>query len=208
MIMEKVDEILSLLKETHPDAKPELHYTNAYELLVAVILSAQCTDKRVNQVTPTLFKTYPTVVDMSEACVEDVEEIIRSCGFYHNKARAIISASKKIVTEYGAQVPSTREELMRLDGVGRKTANVVCSVAFGEDAIAVDTHVFRVSRRLGLSSADTPSKVEQDLCKVLPKSEWSLAHHLLIFHGRRVCKAQRPLCDLCKLKNFCVYRGH
>lgn len=205
--MEKVNEVLSLLKDTHPDAKPELKYTNAYELLVAVILSAQCTDKRVNQVTPTLFKTYPTVEDMSMACVEDVEEIIKSCGFYHNKARAIVNASKKIVTDFKSQVPSTRDELMMLDGVGRKTANVVCSVAFGEDAIAVDTHVFRVSRRLGLTSANTPEKVEQDLCKILPKSEWSLAHHLLIFHGRRICKAQRPLCDICKLKKFCVYRG-
>lgn len=205
--MKKIEEILKLLKETHPDAKPELQYTNAYELLVAVILSAQCTDKRVNQVTPTLFKAYPTVVDMSVARIEDVEEIIKSCGFYHNKARAIVNASKKIVSDFNCQVPSTREELMRLDGVGRKTANVVYSVAFGGDAIAVDTHVFRVSRRLGLSSAENPEKVEQDLCKVLPKSEWSLAHHLLIFHGRRVCKAQRPSCDTCKLKEFCVYRG-
>lgn len=205
--MSKVDEILKLLKDTHPDAKPELHYTNAYELLVAVILSAQCTDKRVNQVTPALFKTYPTVEDMSVACIADVEELIRSCGFYHNKARAIVSAAQKIVSDFNGQVPSTHEELMKLDGVGRKTANVVYSVAFGGDAIAVDTHVFRVSRRLGLSAAKTPEKVEQDLCRVLPRSEWSLAHHLLIFHGRRICKAQKPSCDICKLKEFCVYRG-
>ena len=205
--MSKVDEILKLLKDTHPDAKPELHYTNAYELLVAVILSAQCTDKRVNQVTPALFKAYPTVEDMSVACIADVEELIRSCGFYHNKARAIVSAAQKIVSDFNGQVPSTHEELMKLDGVGRKTANVVYSVAFGGDAIAVDTHVFRVSRRLGLSAAKTPEKVEQDLCRVLPRSEWSLAHHLLIFHGRRICKAQKPSCDICKLKEFCVYRG-
>ena len=205
--MEKVDKLLNLLKLTHPDAKPELDYTNAYELLVAVILSAQCTDRRVNQVTPRLFEIYPDVVSMSKARVEDVEELIKSCGFYHNKARAIVGASQKIVSDFDSKVPSTREELMSLPGVGRKTANVVYSVAFGGDAIAVDTHVFRVSRRLGLTDKDTPEKVEEDLCRVLPKSEWSLAHHLLIFHGRRVCKSQRPLCDQCKLKEFCVYRG-
>ena len=205
--MEKVDKILTLLKQTHPDAKPELNYTDAYELLVAVILSAQCTDKRVNQVTPNLFKIYPTVEAMSNADILEVEEIIKSCGFYHNKARSIVSACKKIVTDFGGQVPQTRELLMSLPGVGRKTANVVYSVAFGGDAIAVDTHVYRVSRRLGLATGETPEKVEEDLCKVLPQKEWSLAHHLLIFHGRRVCKAQRPLCDECRLKEFCVYRG-
>lgn len=205
--MEKVDKILTLLKQTHPDAKPELNYTDAYELLVAVILSAQCTDKRVNQVTPNLFKIYPTVEAMSNADILEVEEIIKSCGFYHNKARSIVSACKKIVTDFGGQVPQTRELLMSLPGVGRKTANVVYSVAFGGDAIAVDTHVYRVSRRLGLATGETPEKVEEDLCKVLPQKEWSLAHHLLIFHGRRVCKAQRPLCDECKLREFCVYRG-
>lgn len=205
--MKKVEEILSLLKLTHPDAKPELNYTNAYELLVAVILSAQCTDRRVNQVTPRLFEIYPDVLTMSKANVEDVEELIKSCGFYHNKARSIVSACQKIIADFDSKVPATREELMLLPGVGRKTANVVYSVAFGGDAIAVDTHVFRVSRRLGLTDKDTPEKVEEDLCRVLPKSEWSLVHHLLIFHGRRVCKAQRPLCDECKLKEFCIYRG-
>lgn len=205
--MKKVDKILTLLKQTHPDAKPELNYTDAYELLVAVILSAQCTDKRVNQVTPNLFKMYPTVEAMSNADILEVEEIIKSCGFYHNKARSIVSACKKIVTDFSGQVPQTRELLMSLPGVGRKTANVVYSVAFGGDAIAVDTHVYRVSRRLGLATGETPEKVEEDLCKVLPQKEWSLAHHLLIFHGRRVCKAQRPLCEECKLREFCVYRG-
>ncbi len=205
--MQKVNEILDILKSTHPDARAELNYTNPYELLVAVILSAQCTDKRVNQVTPTLFSKYPTVYELSQADVVDVESIIKSCGFYHNKARAIISASKKIVTDFDGKVPETREQLMSLDGVGRKTANVVYAVAFGGDAIAVDTHVYRVSRRLGLSDGDTPDKVEKDLCAILPQSEWSHAHHLLIFHGRYICKAQRPLCEQCMLNGICQHRG-
>ena len=205
--MQKVNEILDILKSTHPDARAELNYTNPYELLVAVILSAQCTDKRVNQVTPVLFSKYPTVYELSQADIVDVESIIKSCGFYHNKARAIVSASKKIVSDYDGKVPETREQLMSLDGVGRKTANVVYAVAFGGDAIAVDTHVYRVSRRLGLSDGDTPSKVEKDLCKVLPQDEWSHAHHLLIFHGRYICKAQRPLCEQCRLNGICQYRG-
>ena len=205
--MQKVNEILDILKSTHPDARAELNYTNPYELLVAVILSAQCTDKRVNQVTPVLFSKYPTVYELSQADIVDVETIIKSCGFYHNKARAIVSASKKIVSDYDGKVPETREQLMSLDGVGRKTANVVYAVAFGGDAIAVDTHVYRVSRRLGLSDGDTPSKVEKDLCATLPQSEWSHAHHLLIFHGRYICKAQRPLCEQCRLNGICQYRG-
>lgn len=205
--MQKVNEILDILKSTHPDARAELNYTNPYELLVAVILSAQCTDKRVNQVTPVLFSKYPTVYELSQADIVDVESIIKSCGFYHNKARAIVSASKKIVSDYDGKVPETREQLMSLDGVGRKTANVVYAVAFGGDAIAVDTHVYRVSRRLGLSDGDTPSKVEKDLCATLPQSEWSHAHHLLIFHGRYICKAQRPLCEQCRLNGICQYRG-
>ena len=205
--MQKVNEILDILKSTHPDARAELNYTNPYELLVAVILSAQCTDKRVNQVTPVLFSKYPTVYELSQADIVDVESIIKSCGFYHNKARAIVSASKKIVSDYDGKVPETREQLMSLDGVGRKTANVVYAVAFGGDAIAVDTHVYRVSRRLGLSDGDTPGKVEKDLCEILPQSEWSHAHHLLIFHGRYICKAQRPLCEQCRLNGICQYRG-
>lgn len=205
--MQKVNEILDILKSTHPDARAELNYTNPYELLVAVILSAQCTDKRVNQVTPVLFSKYPTVYELSQADIVDVESIIKSCGFYHNKARAIVSASKKIVSDYDGKVPETREQLMSLDGVGRKTANVVYAVAFGGDAIAVDTHVYRVSRRLGLSDGDTPGKVEKDLCATLPQSEWSHAHHLLIFHGRYICKAQRPLCEQCRLNGICQYRG-
>lgn len=205
--MQKVNEILDILKSTHPDARAELNYTNPYELLVAVILSAQCTDKRVNQVTPVLFSKYPTVYELSQADIVEVETIIKSCGFYHNKARAIVSASKKIVSDYDGKVPETREQLMSLDGVGRKTANVVYAVAFGGDAIAVDTHVYRVSRRLGLSDGDTPGKVEKDLCATLPQSEWSHAHHLLIFHGRYICKAQRPLCEQCRLNGICQYRG-
>ncbi len=207
--MDKNQTILNLLSSTYPDARPELNYTNPYELLVAVILSAQCTDKRVNQVTPDLFKAYPDVYAMESAEQLDVERLIHSCGFYQNKAKSLIGSAKKIVSDYGGQVPMTVDELMTLPGVGRKTANVVYSVAFGGDAIAVDTHVFRVSRRLGLSKGNTPEKVERDLNKALPKESWGYAHHLLIFHGRRTCHSRKPNCAECKLKELCsYYRGN
>ena len=203
--MSRNQEILDILQLSYPDAKPELNYTNAYELLVAVILSAQCTDKRVNQVTPALFERYPDVYSMAQAEQSDVEDIIRSCGFFRNKSANIISASKKIVSDHDGRVPSTVEELMSLPGVGKKTANVMYSVAFGGDAIAVDTHVFRVSRRLGLSNGKNPLQVEEDLNKVIPKSLWGHAHHLLIFHGRRVCHSRSPECEKCRLQDLCVF---
>ncbi|MBQ2712693.1 MAG: endonuclease III [Clostridia bacterium] len=205
MMDAKTASILRGLKESHPTAAPELQYRSPFELLVAVILSAQCTDKRVNQVTAELFKTHNTPKAFAEMEVEDLERRIHSCGFYHNKARHIISASQDILLRFGGEVPSSREELMTLAGVGRKTANVVYSVAFHGNAIAVDTHVFRVSNRLGLANASTPEAVERQLMQVLPEEEWSLAHHLLIFHGRRVCKSQKPDCAACKLRADCAY---
>ena len=202
---EKPQSILKELAALYPDAKPALHYNTPYELLVAVILSAQCTDERVNKVTEVLFKEHNTPQTMLSLTQGELEKYIFSCGFYHNKAAHILSASRDILEKYAGRVPSTLDELKTLAGVGQKTANVVYAVAFGGDAIAVDTHVFRVSNRLGLAEGKTPAKVEEGLCKVLPKSEWSKAHHYLIYHGRRVCHSQRPDCENCTLKNLCNY---
>ncbi len=200
------NEILSELERLYPDAKPALRYDSPYELLVAVILSAQCTDERVNKVTEVLFKEYNTPEKMIALRPEELEKYIFSCGFYRNKAAHILSASHDILEKFGGEVPSSFEELRTLAGVGQKTANVVYAVAFGGDAIAVDTHVFRVSRRLGLASANTPEKVEEELKKVIPREQWSKAHHWLIWHGRKVCRSQRPDCDGCALKQMCPRR--
>lgn len=196
-------EILSELERLYPDAKPALHYKTPYELLVAVILSAQCTDERVNKVTAVLFEKYNTPQSMVTLSQEQLEKYIFSCGFYRNKAAHILSASRDILEKFGGEVPSRFDDLRTLAGVGQKTANVVYAVAFGGDAIAVDTHVFRVSRRLGLASANTPEKVEEDLKKVIPQKDWSKAHHWLIWHGRKVCHSQKPDCSACTLKELC-----
>ncbi len=199
------DEILTQLEALYPDAVPALKFRSPYELLVAVILSAQCTDERVNQVTEKLFQEHNTPQKMLLLSQEELEKYIYSCGFYHNKAAHILSASRDILEKFGGEVPSTLEELRTLAGVGRKTANVVYAVAFGGDAIAVDTHVFRVSNRLGLAEGSTPEKVEEGLCRVIPKEKWSRAHHWLIYHGRRVCHSQRPDCEHCTLAHLCRY---
>ena len=199
------DEILTQLEALYPDAVPALKFHSPYELLVAVILSAQCTDERVNQVTEKLFQEHNTPQKMLLLSQEELEKYIYSCGFYHNKAAHILSASRDILEKFGGEVPSTLEELRTLAGVGRKTANVVYAVAFGGDAIAVDTHVFRVSNRLGLAEGSTPEKVEEGLCRVIPKEKWSRAHHWLIYHGRRVCHSQRPDCEHCTLAHLCRY---
>lgn len=193
------------LAHLYPDAKPALHYTTPYELLVAVILSAQCTDERVNIVTEKLFEKYSTPERMATLSQKELEGDIFSCGFYRMKAQHILSATQDILDKFGGEVPGTIEELMTLAGVGKKTANVVYSVAFGGDAIAVDTHVFRVSNRLGLAKGKTPLEVEEGLCKAIPKEDWSKAHHWLIYHGRRVCHSQKPECERCTLKEFCDY---
>lgn len=205
--MKRIDKqkILTELASLYPDAKPALRYTTAYELLVAVILSAQCTDERVNKVTEILFKEYSTPEKMVTLSQEQLEKYIFSCGFYRMKAEHILSASRDILDKYNGEVPGTVETLMTLAGVGKKTANVVYSVAFGGDAIAVDTHVFRVSNRLGLAKGKTPLVVEAGLQKAVPKSDWSKAHHWLIYHGRRVCHSQKPDCANCTLSELCAY---
>ena len=196
---------LALLQELYFDAKPALEYSTAYELLVAVILSAQCTDARVNIVTRELFKRYNTPSAMLTLSQEELEKYIFSCGFYRNKAAHILSASRDVVERFGGEVPSTIEDLMSLAGVGKKTANVVYSVWFGGAAIAVDTHVFRVSNRLGLAKGKTPDEVEDGLKGAIPKKDWSSAHHWLIWHGRKICHSRKPDCENCPLREFCDY---
>ena len=205
--MKKIDkeQVLAELASLYPDAKPALHYTTPYELLVAVVLSAQCTDERVNIVTAKLFEKYSTPEAMVTLSQKELEKYIFSCGFYRMKAEHILSASRDILEKFGGEVPGTIEELMTLAGVGKKTANVIYAVAFGGDAIAVDTHVFRVSNRLGLAKGKTPLEVEEGLYKVVPKKNWSKAHHWMIYHGRRVCHSQKPACETCTLAHLCDY---
>lgn len=196
---------LRILSELYKDARPALHYATAYELLIAVILSAQCTDERVNKVTAELFKEHNTPITMLLLSQEQLEKYIFSCGLYKSKAAHILSATKDIVERFGGQVPESFADLKSLAGVGQKTANVVSAVWFDKDAIAVDTHVFRVSNRLGLADANTPLKTEEQLKKVIPQKDWSKAHHWLIYHGRRVCHSQKPDCGNCALREYCDY---
>ncbi|MBQ4090161.1 MAG: endonuclease III [Clostridia bacterium] len=196
----RVDRILDALEALYPEAKAELEFSNPYETLVATILSAQCTDKRVNMVTARLFPKYPDAFAMAQLTPEELEPQIKECGLYHNKAKNIVAACKALVEKYDGKVPSTRKELMALPGVGQKTAGVVLLAAFGDDEIPVDTHVFRVSRRIGLADANTPEKVEMQLREVLPRERWSHAHHLIIWHGRRCCHARKADCENCPLR--------
>ncbi|MEG0767692.1 MAG: endonuclease III [Clostridia bacterium] len=198
-------EILQELARLYPDAKPELHFTNPYETLVATILSAQCTDRQVNKVTAKLFVLFPDVAQMAALTPQELEPHIKQCGFYHTKAQHIVDACQTILSKYAGQIPDTMEALMELPGVGRKTANVVMANAFGADAIAVDTHVQRVSNRLGLAHAAQPLHTEQQLREAIPQADWSKAHHWLIYHGRRVCAARNPACTRCTLCAWCVY---
>lgn len=197
--------VLEILKGLYPNAESELDFNNPFELLVSTILAAQCTDKRVNQVTSKLFKHYPKPEAFLQLTEEELGVWIKSCGFYKNKSKNILATCKILVDDYGGEVPQEREALMALPGVGRKTANVVLSNVFGVDAIAVDTHVFRVSNRIGLAAAENVDVTEKQLMKNIPKSQWSDAHHWLIFHGRRICKARKPLCDQCPLTDYCQY---
>ena len=201
----RAQKILDELKKMHPDAGCELNYGTPFELLVAVILSAQCTDKRVNEVTKDLFKKYNTPEQYATMTPAELEPLIHSCGFFHNKAVNIIGAAKGIVDRFGGEVPKTMAELTSLPGVGRKTASVVMTVAFDEPAMPVDTHVFRVSGRLGLSHGKNPEQVEKDLKDLYPPSDWNIVHHTLIFHGRYICKALRPNCSECTLTEYCPY---
>ena len=201
---ERIAEIIRLLRAHHPDAHCELDHENALQLLVATILSAQCTDERVNKVTPELFAKYPTALDLAEADPQALEQVIRSTGFYRNKAKNIQSAARRIVAHYGGEVPNTMEELLTLGGVARKTANVVLGVAYGIGVgVVVDTHVRRLSNRLGLTQQEDPEKIEKDLMALVPPAEWIDFSHLLIFHGRRICDARKPDYAHCKLRELC-----
>ena len=199
--------IFCRLEEMYPEAKAELVFSNPYEMLVATMLSAQCTDRQVNKVTPAVFARYPDPTAMAEAREEDLYPMVKSCGF-KSKAGNIIAACRIIRDQHGGQVPATREELTALPGVGRKTANVVLSNAFGVPAFAVDTHVFRVTNRLGLCKTKTPEETEREVTRLIPQEKWSQAHHWLIWHGRRVCKAQHPLCESCSLRDLCPSANH
>ncbi len=202
---ENIDKILELLEERYRGVGPELLHKNPFQLLIATILSAQCTDRQVNKVTPNLFKNYPKPEDMAKLEPEELERQIKSCGFYKTKSRNIIATSRILVEKYDGKVPEDIETLQKLPGVGRKTANVVASNAFGIDAIAVDTHVFRVSNRLGLANASNVLDTEEQLMENIPKEKWIKAHHWIIHHGRRICNARKPKCEVCFLTPYCVY---
>ncbi len=202
MTKAKKEAALQKLEEMYPEAKAELMFSNPYEMLVATMLSAQCTDKQVNKVTPAVFERWPDANAMAGATEEELYPLVKSCGF-KSKAGNIIAACRIIRDEHGGRVPDSMEALTALPGVGRKTANVVLYNAFGIPAFAVDTHVFRVSNRIGLCKADTVEETERQMTKLICREKWGNAHHWLIWHGRRVCKAQRPLCETCGLKDLC-----
>lgn len=197
--------VLSYFRELHPEVTTELEFGSVFQLLVAVVLSAQCTDKRVNQVTPELFAHYPDARAMAEADEAEIYEYVKSVSYPNAKARHLVELSRMLVDEYGGEVPNDFDALLRLPGVGRKTANVMQAVAFGQSAMPVDTHVYRVSHRLGLvpSTADTPLKVEKMLVKHIPAEDLARAHHWLLLHGRYVCTSRKPHCDKCELSNIC-----
>lgn len=197
--------ILKKLRKLYPDAECALLHANPFELLIATILSAQCTDKRVNMITPALFAKANTPEKILRLGEKKLSELIKTCGLYQAKTRNILAACRLLVDDYGGEVPDKLEELVKLPGVGRKTANVVISNAFDTPAIAVDTHVFRVSQRLGLAKAKSPEQVERQLMEVIPKTDWSEAHHLLIHHGRNLCRARHPLCERCPLQTECWF---
>lgn len=200
---ERYSGILEWFGNNVPKAESELNYTNPYELLVAVILSAQCTDKRVNIVTPPLFSRFPTPETLSEATFEEVFSYIKSISYPNNKAKHLIGMARMLVQEFGSTVPSDPDALQRLPGVGRKTANVIASIVYDKPVIAVDTHVFRISRRLGLSKGESVEKVEEDLTKHIPEHLRAISHHWLILHGRYICTAKKPKCEECGLTPWC-----
>lgn len=200
-----IQKVFESLSELYPDPQTELTYEGPFQLLAAVILSAQCTDQRVNLVTPSLFKKYPDAKSLSKAKQEDIEKLIHSCGFYRQKAKSLIKMSGDIIEKFNGRVPSTLEELITLRGVGRKTASVVLNQAFSEPAIAVDTHVKRVAKRLGWTNEEDPVKIETDLKELLPIHLWSEVNGLLILHGRRICKARRPQCEECEVQKYCRF---
>jgi len=201
---DRIAAILNGLDEAYPEVKCALDHRSPWELLVATILSAQCTDVRVNMVTPELFKRFPTPAAMAKATLPELEALIRTTGFFHNKAKSIRGAARKIIADFGGEVPETLAELITIPGAARKTANVVLGVSFKKaEGVVVDTHVFRISRRLGLAKGDTPQKVEQELMKVIPQKRWIDFSHQIIHHGRQVCIARKPKCDQCNLEQVC-----
>lgn len=203
---ERYANVLHWFAENAESAETELHYQNSYQLLVAVILSAQCTDKRVNQITPALFEAYPTPEVMAASTPETVFEYIRSCSYPNNKAKNLVGMAKKLVNEFNGRVPSDIDSLLTIPGVGRKTANVMLAVAFDKPAMPVDTHVFRVANRIGLThNSKTPLETEKELVKHIPAELLSKAHHWLILHGRYICVARKPKCEICGLRPWCRY---
>ena len=204
----RTEKIIAGLRKTYPDAHCELDYSNPIELLIATILSAQCTDKRVNMVTTELFKKHRNAADFANAPLAELEQDIKTTGFFRNKAKNIQACCRKLVERHGGAVPKTMEELTQLDGVGRKTANVVLGNAFGINVgVVVDTHVARLSKRLGLTKQEQPEKIEEDLMKLVPREEWTLLSHWLIWHGRRRCNARKPDCAQCEIRKLCPSAG-
>jgi len=201
----KVRQIIKILDKEIPHSTIALRFSNPFELLVATILSAQCTDQRVNEVTGKIFKKYRTPRDYVEADTAELEQDIRSTGFFRNKTRSIQSCSRELVSRFGGEVPRTLEELVTLPGVGRKTANVILGNVFGVPGIVVDTHVARVTRRIGLTQNEDPVKIEFDLMEIVPKKEWTHFSNLCIWHGRRICMARKPLCEICPIRHLCDY---
>jgi endonuclease III len=203
-LQKQARDVERLLRKAYPDAKCELDYRNAFELAAATILSAQCTDKRVNMVTPALFARFPDAAALAAADIHEVEELIKSTGFFHNKAKSLVGMARALVAYHGGEVPRTMDDLVVLPGIGRKTANVVLGNAFGvNEGVVVDTHVARLSARLGLTRETDPVKIEHALMPLFPRTSWTLLSHLLIWHGRRVCDAKKPRCSVCVLKRIC-----
>jgi endonuclease-3 len=201
---ERIGEIITIMRKAYPSSRTALRHENPFQILVATILSAQCTDEKVNQITPSLFQKYPTPADFASADKDELEAEIRPTGFFRNKAKSIINASKKIVEDFGGVVPDNMEDLISLPGVARKTANIVLSSAFNKaEGIAVDTHVKRLSYRLGLSQEKDPDKIEKDLMQIVPKKYWLEFNYMLVNHGRKICQARKPLCPQCVVKQLC-----
>lgn len=204
-LRERTKQIIEILEEEYPDATCSLNFNTPHELMVAAILAAQCTDERVNQVTPALFRKYPDVESFANAKYSELEDMVRSTGFFKNKTKAIIESARQIVTDFGGKVPDNIDDLTKLSGVGRKTANLIVGVAYGRPAVIVDTHVTRVSQRLGLTDQKDPTKIEYQLRKLLPEEHATRFNQLIVFHGRAVCKAPTPKCEICKLLPLCPH---
>ena len=202
----QIAEMLAILEQTYGDTVSALRFDSVWQLLVAVILSAQTNDNQVNRITDSLFRAYPDAAAMAKLTPEELAPLIASCGLDQNKAKNIVATARIISEQYGGEVPADKQALVKLPGVGGKTANVVLAVGFGIPALAVDTHVFRVANRLGLAESKTPEQTEQQLCAIIPREKWSSAHHWLIWHGRRVCDARKPACALCPLAALCPSR--